>query len=281
LLELLDLGVLPGSHLLDHQLNGRNDRLANLYELHARKSSPAGRQGESPVGAWRITRWSQLGLDGGMEAKTRDARMRERQRFQGRLTRRDMTDDRDSEVTSTAPSHPIVVLTGFMGSGKTSTGEALADLLGWEFVDLDSEIEMREGVAIRALFAQRGEPEFRVIEHAALLDCMGHCDRPTVIALGGGAIVEASNASLVRERRALTVFLETPMEDMLRRCGVEDEVDSENSRPLAADEAAFRDLYEKRLPHYSAAHVTIHTAGKSIAEVAREVAEMLRLGVGK
>jgi shikimate kinase len=192
-----------------------------------------------------------------------------------------MTDDRDPEVTSTTSSHPIVVLTGFMGSGKTSTGEALADLLGWKFVDLDSEIEVREGVAIRALFAQRAEPEFRAIEHTVLRSCLEGCDRPTVIALGGGAIVEASNASLVRESRALTVFLETPMEDMLQRCAVEDEADPENSRPLAADAARFRALYEKRLPHYRAAHVTIHTAGKSVAEVAREVAGMLRLGAGK
>jgi shikimate kinase len=174
-----------------------------------------------------------------------------------------------------------VVLTGFMGSGKTSTGEALAELLGWKFIDLDQEIEAREGVAVRVLFAQRGEAEFRAIEHAALLDCLHGCDRPTVIALGGGAIVEAGNASLVHESRALTVFLETPMEDMLQRCAIEDEADLENPRPLAGDAESFRVLYEKRLPHYRAAHVTIHTAGKSVAEVANEVAEKLGLGIAR
>ena len=188
-----------------------------------------------------------------------------------------MTNHPNSEVTSTTPAHQIVVLTGFMGSGKTSTGEALAELLGWKFVDLDHEIETQQGMAIRALFAQRGETEFRAIEHAVLQDCLGGCDRPTVIALGGGAIVQANNASLVRESRALTVFLETPIEDMLQRCRVEDEADPENSRPLAADTETFQALYEKRLPHYRTAHVTIQTAGKSVAEVAREVAEMLRL----
>ena len=52
-----------------------------------------------------------------------------------------MTNDRDSNVTSANPAHPIVVLTGFMGSGKTSTGQALAELLGWDLVDLYHEIE--------------------------------------------------------------------------------------------------------------------------------------------
>jgi shikimate kinase len=192
-----------------------------------------------------------------------------------------MTNDRDSNLTSANPAHPIVVLTGFMGSGKTSTGRALAELLGWDFVDLDHKIETQEGLTIRALFAQKGEAEFRAIEHAALRDGVRNCDRPTVLALGGGAIVESSNASLVRESRAVIVFLETPIEEMIGRCGVEGDADPENPRPLAADAESFRALYEKRLPHYRAAHVTIHTAGKSIAQVAREAADRLALAISR
>jgi len=188
-----------------------------------------------------------------------------------------MTDDPNFEVTGSDSDHPIVVLTGFMGSGKTSAGAALAELLGCEFVDLDHEIETREGVPIRALFAQKGEPEFRAIEHAALRDCLASCDRPTVIALGGGAIVQANNASLLRESHAITVFLETPIEEMLQRCGVEDEGGAENPRPLAADVGSFRALYQERLPHYRAAHITINTAGKTVTEVARAVADGLDL----
>jgi shikimate kinase len=164
-----------------------------------------------------------------------------------------------------------------MGSGKTSTGEALAKLLGWKFVDLDREIEMQEGVAIRELFAQKGEVGFRAMEHDALHHCLRSCERPTVIALGGGAIVQANNALLVRDSHALTVFLETPIEDMLQRCEVEDGANPENPRPLAADTESFRALYERRLPHYRAAQITVNTAGKSITEVAREVADALGL----
>ena len=192
-----------------------------------------------------------------------------------------MANDRDSNLTSANPAHPIVVLTGFMGSGKTSTGQALAELLGWDFVDLDHEIETQEGSTIRALFAQKGEAEFRAIEHAALRDWVRNCDRPTVLALGGGAIVESRNASLARESRAVIVFLETPIEAMIERCGVEGDADSENPRPLAADAESFRALYKKRLPHYRAAHVTIHTAGKSIAQVAREAADRLALAISR
>ena len=192
-----------------------------------------------------------------------------------------MTNDRDSNATSAHPAHPLVVLTGFMGSGKTSTGQALAELLGWDFVDLDQEIETQEGSTIRALFAQKGEAEFRAIEHAALRDWVRNCDRPTVLALGGGAIVESSNASLVRESRAVIVFLETPIEEMIGRCGVEGDADPQNPRPLAADAESFRALYEKRLPHYRAAHSTIHTAGKSIAQVAREAADRLALAISR
>jgi shikimate kinase len=192
-----------------------------------------------------------------------------------------MANDRDSNLTSANPAHPIVVLTGFMGSGKTSTGQALAELLGWDFVDLDHEIETQEGSTIRALFAQKGEAEFRAIEHAALRDCVRNCDRPTVVALGAGAIVESRNASLVRQSRAVIVFLQTPIEEMIERCGVEGDADPENPRPLAADAESFRALYEKRLPHYRAAHVTIHTAGKSIAQVAREAADRLALAISR
>ena len=61
----------------------------------------------------------------------------------------------DRNDTPVAP--PMVILTGFMGSGKTTTGRALAEMLGWEFVDLDEEIEGHERTSIRELFQRRGE----------------------------------------------------------------------------------------------------------------------------
>jgi shikimate kinase len=164
-----------------------------------------------------------------------------------------------------------------MGSGKTSTGRALAELLGWEFVDLDEEIERCEQMPIRQLFGERGEVEFRAIEHTILSDCLARVSNPTVLALGGGAYVQSGNVALLSARAAQTVFLETPLEEMLMRCGVEDVPDPTNPRPLAADSGEFRRLYEQRLTSYRAAHLTIDTFGKTVEIVASEIAEALKL----
>ena len=172
---------------------------------------------------------------------------------------------------------PIVVLTGFMASGKTTTGETLAGLLGWEFIDLDSEIEKQQGVAIKLLFQQRGECGFRELEHEALRDCLTRCTNPTVVALGGGAFVQSRNAAVILAHHARTVFLEAPTEDMLLRGGVEGDLHPERARPLATDREAFLRLYEQRLPSYRTASVTIATAGKDIAEVAQEIATRFQL----
>jgi len=164
-----------------------------------------------------------------------------------------------------------------MGSGKTATGKALAQLLGWEFVDLDEAIEQDEHAPIRQLFRERGEAAFRTIEHQALCSCLTVISRPTILALGGGAFVQPSNVELLQESEVRTVFLETPVEEMLTRCGVEDEPDTENVRPLAADAEAFRKLYEQRLSSYRVAHLTIDTQGKTVGDVVREIAEALKL----
>ncbi len=164
-----------------------------------------------------------------------------------------------------------------MGSGKTSTGQALAALLGWEFIDLDEEIEQQEQVPIRQLFRERGEAAFRAIEHQVLRHCLARSSAPTILALGGGVFVQSNNVELLQASAVRSVFLETPVEEMLTRCGVEDELDPENPRPLAADPAAFRKLYEQRLPSYRSAHMTIDTAGKTVEVVAREIAERLKL----
>ena len=182
-----------------------------------------------------------------------------------------------SNVGDSKPLNAVVALTGFMGSGKTSTGRALAELLGWEFIDLDEEIERRHQVSIRELFREHGEAGFRKIEHEVLLLCLTRCSGPIILALGGGAFVQPDNVKFLNASEVRTVFLETPVDDMLARCGVDDGPDLENARPLAADSRAFRKLYEQRLPFYRAAQLTIATSGKTFAEVASEIAKALQL----
>jgi shikimate kinase len=202
--------------------------------------------------------------------------MRARPCFSGLCPRNGMTKTPSSDSGDFLPSHPIVALAGFMGSGKTSTGQALAELLGWDFVDLDAEIEAQEGMSVRLLFQHKGEQAFREAEYKVLRNRLAERRRPTVLSLGGGAFVQADNAAMLLDGGALTVFLEAPLEEMLERCGVDDALDPANPRPLAADEREFRALYEQRLPFYRAAQVTIRTSGKSVTEVAQEIAASLR-----
>ena len=67
----------------------------------------------------------------------------------------------------------LVCLTGFMGSGKSTIGPLLAERLGWRFLDLDVEIERRDGSTVARIFAENGEPHFRKLEAAALAELLG------------------------------------------------------------------------------------------------------------
>src|SRR5580700_3580484 len=96
---------------------------------------------------------------------------------------------------------PGVYLAGFMGSGKTTVARVLADRLGWDFIDLDAEIEAAEQATIANLFETKGEPEFRRIETETIRRVIRRidCGMPTVIALGGGSFVQPVNTALLED----------------------------------------------------------------------------------
>src|ERR1041384_1213392 len=104
---------------------------------------------------------------------------------------------------------PGIYLVGFMGCGKSTVGSALADELGWSFIDLDEEIERREGASIAEIFDQRGEAEFRHIESAALRDRVRNVQsgRPQVVSLGGGAFLPEENFEMV-SNNGVTIWLD-------------------------------------------------------------------------
>src|ERR1700709_2552659 len=89
-------------------------------------------------------------------------------------------------ITTTALSFPLrrLVLTGFMGAGKSTVGRLLAARLGWEFLDLDAHLESRTGFTIPDLFSTHGEAHFRRLESTALASALGRSN--IVLALGGG-----------------------------------------------------------------------------------------------
>jgi len=175
------------------------------------------------------------------------------------------------------PKHSLIALTGFMGSGKSSVGRALAVLLGWDFIDLDCEIERAQGRKIHEIFDGEGEPRFREIETVALALSITKMARPAVLATGGGTYVQPRNAELLRAAGATVVFLEASAETLFPRCDSQagDPVDA--IRPLARDREAFLRLYEQRLPLYRMADLTVVTEYRWPEAVAREIAERLRL----
>ena len=151
---------------------------------------------------------------------------------------------------------PGIYLAGFMGSGKSIIGRLLADELGWNFSDLDEEIEQQEHTTIAEIFDTRGEAAFREIESAALRQRVRTIEsgRPYVVALGGGAFLSEANADLVLNH-GVTVWVDCPLSLIERR------VASETHRPLARDLEKLRHLYEERRSSYARAHYRIEVGG--------------------
>lgn len=143
---------------------------------------------------------------------------------------------------------PAIYLVGFMGCGKSTVGRALAEELGWAFIDLDEEIEKREGTTIASIFDTRGEDAFREMECEALRERIRtvQMGRPQVISLGGGAFVEDENCELAINN-GVTVWIDCPFSMVERR------VAGETHRPLARDPDQLKSLFESRRASYSRA----------------------------
>jgi shikimate kinase len=160
------------------------------------------------------------------------------------------------------PAVRRIVLTGFMGSGKTTVGPLLAERLGWRFVDVDDVIEAEAGVTIADLFARDGEPSFRDREHETIARLA--TGDALVLALGGGAIERAETRSLLlKTPGSLLVHLEVQLATTLARCG-----GTEHSRPVLADQANLANRYRRRLPLYRTAHISIPVDALTPEEVA-------------
>lgn len=164
---------------------------------------------------------------------------------------------------------PRIVITGFMGAGKTTVARELARALACEAVDLDEFIKAREGRTPRALIEEEGEAAFREIESRALADAL-KTKAARVIALGGGAwTVERNRAAVLSEPDCLTVGLDAPFDLCWER--IEDERGGDG-RPLGREREAARRLFEERLASYRLARLHVRvTAGLSAARLAARI----------
>jgi shikimate kinase len=159
------------------------------------------------------------------------------------------------------PNLRRLVLTGFMGAGKTTVGRLLAQRLGWEFLDLDALIEARTGLTVPSIFAAHGEARFRQLESSALASALGRSN--IVLALGGGAPETLTNRLLLEQTPATaTVFLDAPFPVLFDRCMLQDQ-----SRPVLADPAAAEARFLARQPIYRRlARLTVDTSSLSTDE---------------
>ena len=163
-----------------------------------------------------------------------------------------------------------IVITGFMGSGKSSVARALADLLGCEMIDLDDAIAAAEGHSPAEIIAADGEPRFRELEQQALSQLL-LCPGDQVVALGGGAWISETNRQLVAKQRAISVWLDAPFSVCWKRIAAAADI-----RPLAPNETAAFKLFSERTSCYELAELRVAvTEEKPPTELAAEIAEAL------
>jgi shikimate kinase len=158
-----------------------------------------------------------------------------------------------------------VILCGFMATGKSSVGKRLAEILGFEFVDLDAAIEAEEGAAIPRIFAEHGEPAFRELESRMVKRMMTQTG--LVISTGGGTVVNPHNMANLKNC-GVVVALTADIPTILRRAG------SGDDRPLLQvehREERIRELLLKRAPFYAQANMTIDTTSITIEQAARKI----------
>jgi shikimate kinase len=158
-----------------------------------------------------------------------------------------------------------------MGCGKSTVGRALAEELGWRFIDLDEEIEKQENCTIAHIFETRGEPAFRLIETAALRQITRAIDtgRPYVVAVGGGAFLQEQNFELI-SNKGVSIWLDAPFERIQKR------IEGQDHRPLARDPEKFHALYEARRAAYARAEYHVEIADD---DEAHAVAQIQGLGL--
>jgi shikimate kinase len=163
-----------------------------------------------------------------------------------------------------------VVLVGLMGSGKSTIGRKLAQILDVEFFDSDAEIESAAHMSVKDLFAKYGEPEFRALEQRVMLRLLG--EGPRVISTGGGAYINPDIRAAVDEK-GIAIWLDAGLDILMERVGRRD------TRPLLHNddpEGTMRALMDKRYPIYAQAAIRVVSRNEKKDVMAGEVVEALR-----
>ncbi|MCX5720067.1 MAG: shikimate kinase [Nitrospirae bacterium] len=163
-----------------------------------------------------------------------------------------------------------IVLTGFMGTGKTEVGKELSRLLDMKLIDVDTEIEKSRKLTINDIFKKFGEPRFREIETEMIKNLSEK--KNIIISTGGGAVLKQENTDALRKNGVIVCLTASP-ETILRRT-------SRNSdRPLLQVEdplKKIKELLNFRTPFYEKAGIIIDTEGKTPLQIAEEIIERIK-----
>lgn len=163
-----------------------------------------------------------------------------------------------------------IVLTGFMGTGKTEVGRELARLLDMKLVDVDAEIERSQKMTIKEIFRQFGEPGFRGIETEIIKKISEN--KNIIISTGGGAVLKQENMDIFR-KNGIIICLTAAPETILKRTS------NNTERPLLQVEnplGKIKELLDFRKPFYEKADVMIDTEGKPPLQIAEEIIEKVK-----
>jgi shikimate kinase len=168
-----------------------------------------------------------------------------------------------------------IALTGFMGSGKTTTGRLISQQLGLAFVDVDQEIERVHSCSASSLFQKFGEEKFRDIESQIMATCLGLTE--TVVALGGAAVdLPANQRFLIYRYTGLLIFLDGDFEFLIRRCLYE-AAETSTYRPLLQQhQKALTKFNSRRAWNCAHANLRVDVNDKNSQETANEIVRYVR-----
>jgi shikimate kinase len=159
-----------------------------------------------------------------------------------------------------------IVLVGFMGTGKSTVGRALAERLEWAFLDTDEYLERKHNRSIPEMFRDEGEAYFRAAESEALLEVLSGESR--ILATGGGAVLAAKNREMM-QKNGFVIALHASPDVIIRR------VSSDQNRPLLQGniEERVHAIMEQRKNAYDFANFRIDTSGLSVPEIVERILE--------
>lgn len=162
-----------------------------------------------------------------------------------------------------------IYLVGFMGSGKSTVGQKLSNVLNESYIDLDHYIEKSLGTNIDSIFRDSGEAFFRQYEADALKQISDSDIK--IIATGGGIVESTQNINCMKQTGKI-IYLHTSFEEIHRRLA------GDNSRPLWKDDQSNRNLYQRRINLYqTCADFVIHSDKLTVEQQVEEIVQKLKV----